>query len=435
MSVIDLTRKPEVRSDFVPVDAYVSREYAELERQRLWPRTWLLACREEEVEDVGDFVRFDIADESILIVRSDADTVKAFYNVCQHRGRQLKDEYSGNAGKQFACNFHGWRYRLSGEVVHISHEEDWAGCPQFRKEALGLKPVRLETWGGWIFISMDPDIEPLLDYLSPIPAALAPFEFEKLRIGWRQSVVVRCNWKVTVDAFNEAYHAFHTHEAVKADIYSGTRAHGRHGAVLLPFFGSVPDDVADVREAILDQQRWQVSEAKCMATKGSILAAEQLQSLPKGTPNAEICRQWLANFRQIIEASGASWPSGLTSEFMAQTPGFWHVFPNTTFVPSVDAVLWHRMRPWGEDPACSVWDVWSLERPVPGDHRRAPLEFFPDAPSYRGQNPFLEGDISNMEAVQRGMRSRGFAGARTNPVQEITVSNFHRVLYDYLHTR
>jgi hypothetical protein len=92
------------------------------------------------------------------------------------------------------------------------------------------------------------------------------------------------------------------------------------------------------------------------------------------------------------------------------------------------------MRPWGDAPDCCVWDVWSLVRPTPG-HRPRPPEFFAGKEAYRGQNPFLEEDISNMEAVQRGMLSRGFAGARTNPVQEITVSNFHRVLYDYLHPR
>jgi phenylpropionate dioxygenase-like ring-hydroxylating dioxygenase large terminal subunit len=434
LSKIEISRKPEVRPDFVPVDAYVSREYVELEKQRLWPRTWLLACREEEVENVGDYVTFDIADESILILRSDKDAVQAFYNVCQHRGRRLKDDYSGNTGKQLVCGFHGWRYRLSGEVLHIVDEQDWAACPQFEKDKLGLKPVRMETWGGWIFVSMDPDIEPLADYLGPVPELMAPYEFENHRIAWHQAVVVNCNWKVAVDAFNEAYHAFATHKVVTAQSGGTTKAHGRHGEVVLGFVGAVPDEVMDIRAAMLEQAAWQVSDAKCMSTVEGLRAAELLQDLPEGTPNAQIFDAWRANFRGILEEKGVAWPQGLTTEVLSKNVGFWHVFPNTTFVPEIDATLWHRMRPYGDDPDRCLWDVWSLVRPGPG-HQQRPREFFPSQEAYRGQNSFLEEDISNMQAVQKGMLSRGFEGARTNPDKEVTVSNFHKVLYDYLHTR
>ena len=259
MTIIDIKRKPEVRPDFVPVDAYVSRDYVELEKERLWPKTWLLACREEEVENVGDYVTFDIADELIIILRSSEDRVEAFYNVCQHRGRRLKDDYGGNTGKQIVCNFHGWRYRLTGEVMHVPEAQDWAICPQFKKDELGLKPVRVDTWGGWVWVTMDPDIEPLLDYLSPVPEALAPYEFENHRIAWHQAVVVNCNWKVTVDAFNEAYHAHATHSVVTQPSGGTTKAHGRHGEVILGFIGAVPDEILDVRGAMIEQARWQVS--------------------------------------------------------------------------------------------------------------------------------------------------------------------------------
>jgi phenylpropionate dioxygenase-like ring-hydroxylating dioxygenase large terminal subunit len=432
LTIIDIRRKPEVRADFVPVDAYVSRDYVELEKERLWPKTWLLACREEEVENVGDYVTFDIADESIIILRSSEDRVEAFYNVCQHRGRRLKDDYGGNTGKQIVCSFHGWRYRLTGEVMHVPEEQDWAVCPQFKKDELGLKPVRMDTWGGWVWVTMDPDIEPLLDYLSPVPEALAPYEFENHRIAWHQAVVVECNWKVTVDAFNEAYHAHATHSVVTQPSGGATKAHGRHGEVILGFIGAVPDEILDVRGAMIEQARWQVSESKCMSTVDGLKAAEQLLDLPAGTSNAAIFETWVANFRQILKAKGVAWPEKLTTDVLSRNVGFWHVFPNTTFVPEVDATLWHRMRPYGNDPDRSIWDVWSLVRPAPG-HKARPREFFPSAEAYRGQNPFLEEDISNMEAVQKGMLSRGFHGARTNPDKEVTVSNFHKTLYDYIH--
>jgi phenylpropionate dioxygenase-like ring-hydroxylating dioxygenase large terminal subunit len=434
VSEIETMRKPVVRPDFVPLDAYVSPKYVELERQKLWPKTWLLACREAEVEAVGQYVTFDIGLESILIVRSDESTVRAFYNVCQHRGRRLKDDYCGMTGKQVVCNFHGWRYRLDGELLHIVSADDWVGCSSFDPADLGLKPVKIDTWGGWIFVSMDPDIEPLLDYLAPIPAMTRPFEFEKLRIGWHKVVVVPCNWKVVVDAFSEGYHGYATHRTITEPMPSPSRAFGRHDASYYPHRASVPDSVADLRQITAAHEWTMVKMAHCISTPDSARAAERLKSLPDGMTNVQIYDKWLEYYRELIEQKGAEWPQGLTREFLSDTPADWHIFPNCTAVPAIDGILWHRMRPNGDDHTTAIWDIWSLVRPAPGDEA-AQRELFPSVEQFKGQNEFLEEDFSNMGAVQKGMQSRGFGGARTNPVQEVTVSHFHETLYQYLYDR
>jgi phenylpropionate dioxygenase-like ring-hydroxylating dioxygenase large terminal subunit len=116
---------PQILDDEVAVtygtEAFLSQDYAEAEKELLWPRVWQMAGRVEDIPNVGDFFTYEIADESIIIVRTDTDTIKAFYNVCAHRGRQLIDvpeDQNGARGnrRSFVCVFHGWTYDLD---IHI----------------------------------------------------------------------------------------------------------------------------------------------------------------------------------------------------------------------------------------------------------------------------------------------------------------------------
>src|SRR4051794_16349025 len=113
----------QVRIDFVPAAAYVSREHAQREKQRLWPRVWQMACREEEVASPGDFYTYYIADESITVVRKQNGEIAAYYNVCPHRGRRLTSG-CGRMGR-FHCKFHGWQWSLDGTAAEVVDRHDW----------------------------------------------------------------------------------------------------------------------------------------------------------------------------------------------------------------------------------------------------------------------------------------------------------------------
>ena len=196
------------------LEPYLSEEYAKAEGSKLWAKVWQHAGRVEEIPNVGDFITYGIGDESILIVRAAPDTIKALYNVCSHRGRQLVEVPSGAhsvAGKRklFVCNYHGWRYDLDGKCTHILDKEDWK-CA-LTEQRTRLNEVKVDTWGGWLWINMDPNCEPLRDYLEPAAGHLDQFELDKMRYRWRRWVVFECNWKVAIEAFAESYHVKHTH--------------------------------------------------------------------------------------------------------------------------------------------------------------------------------------------------------------------------------
>src|SRR5256885_4650502 len=166
------------------VEAYISKDFIRLERDKMWRKVWLQAGRVEEIPHVGDYLTFEILDDSILIVRTAADKIKAYHNVCQHRGRRLVDTPKGAVGacgktKQFVCGFHGWRWNLEGENIYVLDKDDWKGA--LTDERIKLKHVRVDTWGGWVWLNMDPNCEPLLDFIGPVVRMLDHFELEPMR--------------------------------------------------------------------------------------------------------------------------------------------------------------------------------------------------------------------------------------------------------------
>ena len=217
-----------------PVDAFVSPEYARAERDRLWPRVWQMAGRLEDIPEPGSFITYNIMDESVVIVRTGAETLKAYYNVCPHRGRQLvntPDDVNCVRGmkQNFVCGFHGWTFNLEGKNTHVLDREDWKGA--LTAERTCLSELKVDTWGGWIYVNMDPECEPLVDFLGDAGRILQPFEFEKMRYKWRQWVVYPSNWKTAIEAFMEPYHVAGTHTQLLkyGEFYAYSKAYGLHG--------------------------------------------------------------------------------------------------------------------------------------------------------------------------------------------------------------
>src|SRR5882724_11428399 len=157
---------PPTRADFIPKEHYTSAEFTQLENERLWPRVWQIACRTEDLPEVGSFFTYKIVHQSIVVVRTGESRIQAFHNVCPHRGRELK-RGSGRMTR-FQCPFHGWQWNLEGAITHIPERSDWEGCPDMRDADVHLQEVKVGAWGGWVFINMDPDCEPFERFIEPV---------------------------------------------------------------------------------------------------------------------------------------------------------------------------------------------------------------------------------------------------------------------------
>lgn len=430
-------------------EVYLSPEYARAEADKLWAKVWQHAGREEEIPNVGDFITYDIADESILIVRTQ-DGIKAYYNVCSHRGRQLVDTPAGAhsvSGKRklFVCGYHGWRYDHHGKCQHILDKDDWK-CALDDEARTRLTPIKVDTWGGWIWINLDPEAQPLREYLEPAAGHLDQFELQHMRYRWRKWGVFECNWKVAIEAFAESYHVETTHAQLKkyGDFYTVSVAQGLHGNN--KFHSKTPDKnnsstatvsrVAkgdDPRQTIARMQSefWETMQASTTPTM--VAAAQRLvDELPEGTPAEEVHRHWMESARRDDAARGLTWPT-LDRAKVADAGLAWHMFPNMTILQGNVFALCYRTRPYGDDPDKCIYEAYALERFPEGQAPRTEWTYA-DPGDVDAWRLVLTQDFSNMRAVQRGMKSRGFRGPLPNPNQERKVTNFHRNLAQYMGT-
>src|SRR3954452_11632633 len=158
----------------VPVERYTSREYHVREREHLWRKVWQIACREEHLPAVGNYIVYDIAGDSYLVVRT-RDGIKAYVNACLHRGRALKD-YDGRCS-EFRCSFHGFTWRLDGTLRTYPAPAEF---PQVDADSpkWNLPEAKVGCWGGFVFINPDPHAESLEDFLGTMPEHFARWDFE-----------------------------------------------------------------------------------------------------------------------------------------------------------------------------------------------------------------------------------------------------------------
>ncbi len=214
-------RYPELGTGPIPIDRYTSREYFDKERERIFRKTWLNIGRVEQVPNPGDYFVKDLAicNTSILVVRGKDGAVRAFHNMCSHRGNQLVWNDKGTC-QAFTCKFHGWTFALDGALRHITDEDNFFGL---KKETLGMTPVAVDTWEGFIFINVDPaPRQTLHEYLGEeLQASIKGYPFAEVSanlFSWHTDL--NANWKVVKDAFQEVYHISTLHRRIIGNVFA-----------------------------------------------------------------------------------------------------------------------------------------------------------------------------------------------------------------------
>jgi len=187
----------------LPAGRYADPAFLTLERDFLWRRAWLYAAHVDELPHVGSYLRWSRNGAPIVVLRGRDEKIRAFYNTCQHRGAPLVRADRGALRGHLSCGYHGWSYDLEGTLVGVPDEVDFGALD---RSCLGLRKVRCERFGNWIFLNEAPDASPLLDDLAPIRRAWGHLPLEKLRLVHRRAWRVACQLKVLLENFLEAYH-------------------------------------------------------------------------------------------------------------------------------------------------------------------------------------------------------------------------------------
>jgi glycine betaine catabolism A len=205
-SELAATRQPVDRARLLPPRVFHDPAVFQFEAERWFWRTWLNVGREQDFADAGTYALVDVAGESVIVVRGRDGVLRAFHNVCRHRGSTLVDApVTGDTGHivRFQCPYHAWIYELDGSLRRAPHTDELVDFDAADNELL---PVALDSWAGFVFVNLDPLAATLTDYLADLPAAVSPYPVASLRRARRIEYEVAANWKVIGENYSECYH-------------------------------------------------------------------------------------------------------------------------------------------------------------------------------------------------------------------------------------
>lgn len=405
---------PDLGYELIPAERYTSAEFMKLEWERVWTKVWLLGGRSCDIPEPGDYICTDIGKESVLIVRQQDGTVRAFPNVCLHRGNRLRPEGIGSAEK-FQCMYHHWTYDWAGKIARIPDLDTFPqGCPP----GAALPSYPCGEWGSFVWFSLNPEVEPLEQFLAPMPQHLDPYHME--RMAWQRDVTVEwdCNWKASVDAFSEVYHVQGIHPQLQwylDDTSAQIDVYERHSRYLVPF-AAVSARVA-------------MPSAIPPAIDGIMRAAGMDPADYDGSVG-DIRKDVQAFKRKHGPEQGKDY-SDLNDDQLTDDYHY-TIFPNVSLNMHADDVMMFRQRPHPTDPNKMFYDIWILELVPEGEE-------WPERPKHRqfahgdrsiGQ--VLDQDAFNLPSVQKGMQSDAFKGLWIGD-QELRIRHFHKVLDDYIY--
>jgi Rieske 2Fe-2S family protein len=196
----------------LPARYYTDPAQYSSELERFFFGMWIHAGREEEIPAAGDHVLRDIAGESVIVVRDEDGAIRAFYNVCRHRGTRLCEQQQGKLDGLIRCPYHAWAYDYSGRLVAAPQMDD---LPHFRKDDYPLHSIAAGTWEGHLFLNLARRPEPLESQLADLPGRFRPWGMEQLRLGKRVVYDVAANWKLIIQNYSECLHCPGVHPALQ----------------------------------------------------------------------------------------------------------------------------------------------------------------------------------------------------------------------------
>ncbi|MEH2009478.1 aromatic ring-hydroxylating oxygenase subunit alpha [Nostoc sp.] len=413
---------PDLGTADIPREVFFSKEYHELELEKLWKKVWQSTCREEDIPKVGDYVVYDIGDSSVIIVRNAPQEIRAFYNVCLHRGTQL--EVSNGHVPVFQCPFHGWTWKLDGTLTHIPCKWDFEHIDQ---AAFRLPELKVATWQGIVFVNFDLNCEPLESYLENIPEQFnyIPFPLKDRFTAVHIVKVMPANWKVTLEAFIESYHFLATHPQLVAfvgDTIAQNDVYKRHSRIILPTAVQSPH-----LNSRVDHQ--------ALAEKLAVFEGDDpaMVNVPEGMTArsyaAEAARQ-----RQY-QRLGVDCSNLLDTEILDVMS--YLIFPNLLVTPSLQFPFQSRFLPNSNDPDSSIMEVRML-LPCPLENRPPSAKIhklglddsWTIVPGFEKVGVIFDQDTSNLHRLQRGLKASAKSGITLGKHQESIIRHFHQVL-DY----
>lgn len=425
---------PEVRDDewrdlgidAIAAERYTSSDFFEAEREKMWPNVWQFAAREEELLEPGDHVVYNNAGRSYILVRQEDGSVRAFHNVCLHRGRKLRLE-SGHAS-ELQCPFHGFTWNNDGSLKQIPCQWDFK---HLEDRDMSLPELRVGRWAGFIFVTESEAQVPLEDYLAPLADKFTRWRLEECHTALWVGKVVKANWKAVAEAFMEAWHSVVTHPQIlpyTGDANTRYSIWGDHANLALTPFGRPSPHLKD--EDLTEEQIMEAFDQ----TSGRSASAGGRKLADGKTARQSMAE---ANREQFLEALGYDSSDATDSEMLDAFT--YNIFPNMApwggFAPNIV----YRWRPWPDQHA-TLMEVRLLGRKPKGEAmpEAAEMRFLEeDEPwatvkEWGALGGVFDQDMENLPYVQEGLIASPNNRVELGNYQESRIRHFHQTMDKYI---
>ena len=406
----------------VPRSEYIDPDFAARERIAMWSRVWYLVGRVEQVAEPGDFIVYDGPLASLIIIRGNDEQLRAFPNSCPHRGMKLCVG-EGSIAK-ITCPFHSFSWQLDGSIAHIPSRWDFA---ELEGQDISLQQVKLDTWGGFVFVNHDPDCISLDRYLGRM---LSDFEGWKHEDRYAAKLIrktIHANWKTCMETFIESFHLQGIHPQA------------------LPFGGDssaqydVWDDQPHMSRMLQpmgissDHFGRTLSEQEVLGA--ALLAIMGQDAVVPDLPEKMSARAFLS---QMLREDPATPPISDTELLDALQ---YSIFPNIVLFRSAFYPYTYRFTPDRNDPNKTIYDFYMFQ-PLPADGSEPPpieLIELGDGDSYADSGAFppwlgqiYDQDSEGLARIQEGLKHGGTADLFFAQYQEVRIRQLHQVLESYL---
>jgi phenylpropionate dioxygenase-like ring-hydroxylating dioxygenase large terminal subunit len=410
----------------VSIERYFSREWHEAEVEKVWRKTWQLACRLEHIPNVGDHVVYEIVRDSLIVIRTGPTEIRAYINSCLHRGTMLRTE--GGCVNQLRCPFHGWTWDLQGQLKIIPGQWDF---PHVDKAAMNLPEAQVGTWGGFVFVNFDAGCEPLESYLENLPEHFSAFNLEDKYVAAHVAKVMPCNWKLAMEAFVEAYHVPYAHPQVlgyygdsntQYDVWNGVR----HVSRMISVQGVPSPAMKGISpERTIEEMRRDVP----------FFAGKPIEVGEGETARGKLAERAREKISRAVgrDMSDLSDTESLDLiEYM--------LFPNMVPWGGQALPITYRFRPYEDDPERSLMEIMFLFSKAPdGSHPEpakmtmlGPDQNWSDAPELGSAAMVADQDTDNLRRIQKGLRTTRKPGVTLARYQESRIRHYHETLDAYM---
>ncbi|MDG2112991.1 MAG: Rieske 2Fe-2S domain-containing protein, partial [Actinomycetota bacterium] len=311
----------------VSVGRYLDQDVLDRELALVWAHIWQVACSVDHVRDPGDYFEYRCGPYSVLVVRGDDGELRAFQNVCRHRGNLLC-QGAGSGLTELRCGFHSWSWSLKGELREVPSRR---GFGALRNDDLPLLPARVDTWGPLVFVNLDLAADSLSEWLEGVPGDVEWVDIDDFHCGVT-TTPVSCNWKVVSEGFSESYHVQGLHPEMARsfdDVNAPQHFWNRH-AVSYQTYGVPSPRRADLTDA-------DVWESFCATQGGRLgLPVDQTASMPELASDETAFEALAAAIRR--DAAGRDVDLDRFTDQQIMGLRQYNLFPNATVLISADSL-------------------------------------------------------------------------------------------------